>query len=150
MISRSLSRDLLALLCAVQAIATAAIDLGRAHARNPAWTGHARFHLVWQLSSTIALAACEIPLILMPGPYLSRRFYLAAMLAAVPMAGFVVAFLTRTLYGGAMSDPNGIAPARISIRGRQHAIDLNLVAEACAIVALAVLVASYRHAAGSQ
>jgi hypothetical protein len=95
-----IARDLLAVLCALQALATVAIDLNGNHARSAEWTGHARFHVVWQTTAFAALAVVEILLLFLSGPSARQRFYLAALLAAIPMIGFFVAFLGRELYGG--------------------------------------------------
>jgi hypothetical protein len=76
---------LLAFLCFIQAFATLAIDLGKTHASNPAWTGHARFHVVWQSLTVSFFAILDIALVLAPGPFEKPRFFLGAVLAAVPM-----------------------------------------------------------------
>lgn len=136
---RTIARSLVVLLCTLQGILTLAIDLSRTHATNPTWPRHARFHLVWQTCSTAFLSALEIALVCWPGPYLEQRFYLAMGLICVPLLGFLAAFVSRKMYNGALSDPNGIPPARISIFGTIFHIDLNLVAIAAALMALAAI-----------
>jgi hypothetical protein len=143
--NQAIARDLLAALCSLQGLATVAIDLNRTHASNPTWTGHARFHVVWQTASYACLAVIEVWLVLAGGPLQDLRFHLAAVLAAVPMVGFFGAFLARNIYKGTLSDPNGMPPLRIKLRSSTLRIDLNLVAEICGILALAALVALYRH-----
>ena len=38
------------------ALVTIKADFNKTHATNPKWTPHARFHVVWQISSYVALA----------------------------------------------------------------------------------------------
>ena len=95
MTNQTIARDLLAALCLLQGLATVAIDLNHTHATNPDWTGHARFHLVWQTAAFAWLALLEVPLILVGGPLQDQRFYLASVLAGVPMLGFFTAFFAR-------------------------------------------------------
>jgi hypothetical protein len=129
--------------CGIQGLATLAIDLNRTHATNPQWPGHARFHVVWQSMSIALLSALELCLIWWDGPFAAQRFYLAACLASVSCFGFLLAFLGRRLYGGTLSDPNGIPPARISIAGRTVSVDLNLAAVVAALLTLAVILDIY-------
>jgi hypothetical protein len=75
------------------------------------------------------------------------RFYLATLLASLPMFGFFAALLTRGIYGGTLSDPGGIPSLRITVRKRQALIDLNLVAEIAGVFTVAALVAMF-HGAG--
>ena len=147
MTNQAIARDLLAGLCLLQGLATAAIDLGRTHATNPEWPGHARFHAVWQTAAFVWLAVIEAGLLLFPGAYAEERFYLAALLAAAPMAGFFTALAVRGLFKGTLSDPNGMPPLRIRIAGRVRSIDLNLVAEIAGVLTLVAIVALYRHGA---
>ena len=140
---RTIARALLALLCALQGLATLAIDLNRTHATNPTWTRHARFHLVWQDVSCFLLSVLAVALIYWPGPDISARFYLAAALASIPMFAFLLAALSLPTYGGAFSDPNGIKPARLALFGAIRNIDLNLAAELAALVSLAAILAIY-------
>ena len=88
MSNQTIARDLLAVLCCLQGLVTLAIDLNRAHATNTAWPGHARFHLVWQVATTAGLALLEVILVLAPGPFRAQCFYLAAVLAGIPMLSF--------------------------------------------------------------
>src|SRR5436305_389693 len=117
-------------------MATAVLDLNRTHATHPDWLGHARFHVVWQTATVAALSIFEIVLVLVPGPQMEQRFYLAALLACVPMLGFFTALLTRRLYKGTLSDPGGIPPWTVQVRGRQLRIDLNLVAEIAGLLSV--------------
>ncbi|HEX4650269.1 MAG TPA: hypothetical protein VH250_02080 [Granulicella sp.] len=130
-------------LCGIQGLATLAIDLHRSHATNPHWPGHARFHVVWQSMNVALLSALEVGLIWWPGPYAAQRFYLAVVLASVSCFGFLLALLGRRLYGGTLSDPNGIPSARIAIAGRTLSIDLNLAAILAALFTLAAIVGIY-------
>ena len=145
MTNQTAARDLLAALCILQGLATVVIDLNRTHATNPQWPGHARFHLVWQTAAFASLAALEAVMALADGPLQTKRFYLAAVLAAIPMIGFFTAFFARALYKGTLSDPNGMKPLKITFRGKRLSIDLNLVAEIIGLLAIAAIVALYRR-----
>ena len=140
------ARILLAAFCAIQGIATIVLDLNRTHAAHPQWLGHARFHVVWQTATAAALAVLEVCLLCLRGPLESERFYLAAILACAPIAGFFAALLSRRIYGGTLSDPGGIPPVRLKLRGRELHVDMNLVAEVAGVITVAVLVAIYRFA----
>jgi hypothetical protein len=48
-----LARILFTLMTAGWAIATVFADFNKTHATNPKWTPHARFHVVWQISSYV-------------------------------------------------------------------------------------------------
>jgi hypothetical protein len=139
-----LARAALSFLCAVQAIATVAIDFNRTHTTNPLWTGHARFHVVWQGSTVVFISALELVLIWHSGPLAGGRFRLAALLAALSPAGFLTAFTTRKLFGGSLSDANGIPPLRLRFFETTYVIDLNLVAVVVALISLLALIALYR------
>ena len=92
---RTLARDFLALFCAGQGIATVLIDLNRTHATNPEWARHARFHLVWQVLTTLLLSAFEVALVVRGGLYADERFYLAFTLTCIPLLAFLAALLGR-------------------------------------------------------
>jgi hypothetical protein len=117
------------------------IDLNRTHATNPLWTGHARFHLVQQVFTLLPAAAIELALLWCPGAAFHARFYLAALLTATSLAGFLVAVLTRPLYGGRLHDPNGMQPFRLRIGSRLMVFDLNvpIVVSASVLLVGAVL-----------
>jgi hypothetical protein len=136
MTHEAIARWLLALLCGAQGAATLVIDLNRTHATNPLWPKHARFHLVWQAISYGMLSLLELALILTPGPFPNERFYLAALLASIPMFSCLAAFAWRRIYGGALSDTNGIPPVIVLVLGSELHIDLNLTAEVVALFML--------------
>ncbi|HWG22008.1 MAG TPA: hypothetical protein VG225_15865 [Terracidiphilus sp.] len=144
MTHQDIAGNLLAIYCGLQGAATIAFDLNRTHAAHPQWLGHARFHVVWQTATVAALSVFEIALLRMGGPMPAPRFYLAAILAAMPVFGFFAALVTRGLYGGTLSDPNGIPPWILRRGNATVRIDLNLVAELAGAATLAILVALYR------
>ena len=141
---RFLARLALSICSVIQAFATVAIDFNRTHASNPLWPGHARFHLVWQSSTVVLLSMLGLILIWHQGPYEDQRFYLAALLAALSPLGFLTAFMARSLFGGTLSDPNGIPPARVTLLGSTREIDLNLVAVVTALLSILVMIWGFR------
>lgn len=113
-------------IAAGQGILPVFIDLNRTHATNPLWPGHARFHLVQQVFTLLPAAAIEVWLLWYPGPAWRARFYLAALLTATSLGGFLVALLARPLYGGALHDPNGVQPVRLQVGSRLVVFDMNV------------------------
>ena len=58
-----ISKVLLSLICIGFGTITPLIDFNESHATNPLWTGHARFHLVWQVNAMIFTAVLSILLL---------------------------------------------------------------------------------------
>ncbi len=135
-----LARFTVSAIAAGQGILPVFIDLNRTHATNPWWPGHARFHLVQQVFTLLPAAAIEIALLWWPGSAAAGRFYLAALLAATSLAGFLVATLARPLYGGTLHDPNGVQPVRLRLGSREIVFDMNVPIVATAAVLLIVAV----------
>jgi hypothetical protein len=121
-----------------QGLAPLVIDCNRTHATNPLWPGHARFHLVWQVGSSVLFGLLELALVWWRGPLVSERFYLAAVLALIPLLGFVAALISRSRYGGTLHDPNGIAPVKLRLASRAVEVDLNAVLVISAIFLLLI------------
>jgi hypothetical protein len=128
------ARWIVTVISAGQGIAPIFVDLNHTHATNPLWPGHARFHLVQQVFTLLLAAAVEVVLLWYPGGAMRGRFYVAALLTATPLAGFLVATLARPLYRGTLHDPNGIQPLRVRWGSRLIVFDMNVP-----IVALAAL-----------
>jgi hypothetical protein len=137
------ARILLSFLCALQGLATLVIDFNRTHATNPAWTGHARFHVVWQSFNVALLSILELGLIWWPGPFRNGAFHLAVLLTAVSPLGFMISFAGRRMFGGALSDPNGIPPVQLTLFGVGRSIDVNFAAIVAALLCLGVILAIY-------
>ncbi len=76
-------------------------------------------------------------------PYEAQRFYLAALLAALSPLGFLTAFISRRLFAGTLSDPNGIRPVRLWLLGSLRTIDVNLAAVTGALLSLLALIAIF-------
>ncbi len=64
------------------------------------------------------------------------------------MLCFVLAFAARAFYVGTLSDPNGIRPITIVVRGTALRIDLSLVMEIGALLSLLAVVVVFRFADG--
>ena len=124
--SNLLARVLLTLATAGYAFATVLADFNKTHATNPKWTPHARFHVVWQISSYVGLGLIALALIWWPGPTAVERLYLVALMAAVVYGAFFVAVFAMPIYGGEAYDDNGYLPfaAPVPIIARRW--DLNI------------------------
>jgi hypothetical protein len=105
-----LARVLLTLVTLGYGFATILADFNRTHATNPKWTPHARFHVVWQISSYAGFGLLALALLWWPGPYATERLYLAAVMGAIVYAAFFIAVFAMPVYGGGAYDDNGYLP----------------------------------------
>jgi len=64
-----LARILLTLATVGYGFGTVGADMNKTHATNPDWTPHARFHVVWQVSSYFGFGVLALALIWWPGAY---------------------------------------------------------------------------------
>ena len=101
-------------------------DFNKTHATNPLWTPHARFHVVWQVSSYFALGILMLALIWWPGPLAVDRLWLATATAVAIYGSFYAALFSMKLYGGTNHDENGYPPVYKSILGKRIGFDANI------------------------
>src|SRR5262245_27495857 len=105
-----IARVLCTLMSARYAFLTVDADFNKTHATNPEWTPHARFHVVWQISSYIGFGLLALALIWWSGPLAVERLYLVALMGAIVYAAFFAALIALPIYGGAAYDRNGYQP----------------------------------------
>ena len=105
-----LARILLTVVTLAYGFATVLADFNKTHATNPKWTPHARFHVVWQISSYVGFGVLALALTWWPGPLAIERLYLVAAMGAIVYAAFFVAVFAMPLYGGEAYDQNGYVP----------------------------------------
>ena len=132
-----LARVLLTLATLGWAAATVLADFNKTHATNPKWTPHARFHVVWQISSYVGFGLIALALIWWPGPYAIERLYFVALMGAVVYAAFFVALAAMPLYGGAAYDDNGYLPFKAPVSLMAKKWDLNITVFSVLVVILA-------------
>jgi hypothetical protein len=88
----------------------ALFDANNTHATNPSWTAHARYHVVWQVSSYVYNAILALFLIWTANTS-TWPLWIAAFMAVAAYGGFWTAYLTRPMFGGALVDEvNGVPP----------------------------------------
>ena len=76
------------------------------HIFNPDWVAHARFHTMWAIFSASAVGLLALW-------FLWRRadgFHVAGAISSCVLGAFMLAALTMPLYGGALTDANGVTP----------------------------------------
>ena len=121
-----LARILLTLATAGYAFATVLADFNKTHATNPQWTPHARFHVVWQISSYAGFGLLALALIWWPGPLAIERLYLVAVMATIVYAAFFAALFAMPIYGGAAYDNNGYLPFKAPVPVVAKLWDVNI------------------------
>jgi hypothetical protein len=131
-----LARILLTLVTFGYAFGTVIADFNKTHATNPQWTGHARFHVVWQISSYVGFGLLALALIWWPGAYALERLYLVALMAGIVYAAFFVAVLTMPVYGGRAYDDNGYQPFRAPVPVIAKLWDMNITVFSVQLVLL--------------
>jgi hypothetical protein len=140
------ARILLTLATIGYSVITVKADFNKTHATNPLWTPHARFHVVWQITSYVGFGLIALALIWAPGAYAVARLYFAAAFAAVVYGAFFIALATMPIYGGRTFDDNGYQPFTLRI-GRPRLMDANVTA--FSILSLVLLVGAALIARGA-
>ena len=101
-------------------------DFNNTHATNPSWTGHARYHVVWQVATFDMMAVLAMVLIWTAGADASQ-LWVPALLACFAYGGFWSANVTRPLYRGVLQDPvNGVPQFHYNIFGWKFSVDANI------------------------
>lgn len=114
-----------------------AFDSNKTHWVNPSWTGHARFHCVWQVMSYVYIAALVLYLIWTADT--AAPLWLAAVLAGCVYGGFWTAVATRSLFGGVLVDEVcGVPPFHWNLFGKRFETDANVTLFSGAVALLAV------------
>jgi hypothetical protein len=131
------ARVLFTLMTAGWALLTVVADFNKTHATNPQWTPHARFHVVWQISSYVGLGLLAFALIWCPGPLAIERLYLVAAMGAIVYAAFFAALIAMPIYGGAAYDKNGYQPFKAPVPIFAKKWDANITAFSIQLVILA-------------
>jgi hypothetical protein len=122
----TVARILLTVAALGYGLATIKADFNKTHATNPAWTPHARFHVVWQILSYSGVAIIALFLIWIDGPMPVERLYLAAALGAAIYGAFFISVVARPIFGGSLYDQNGYLPYRPPIGPPQWKWDVNV------------------------
>jgi uncharacterized membrane protein YecN with MAPEG domain len=101
-------------------------DSNQTHATNPSWDGHARFHVVWQVSSYVYIAVLALYLIWTAGQE-TWPLWLATLMAAAAYGGFWTAVISRPAYGGTLVSKEYPVPNfNWNIGGKQFETDANV------------------------
>jgi len=132
-----LARVLFTLATIGWAALTLVADFNRTHATNPKWTPHARFHVVWQISSYVGFGLLALALIWWPGPLAIERLYLVAVMSAIVYVAFFAALAAMPLYGGGAYDDNGYQPFKAPVPLFADRWDANITAFSVQVVILA-------------
>ena len=104
----------------------AMFDSNATHATNPSFPGHARFHIVWQVSSYVYVALLALYLIWTAGAD-THPLWLALILAAAAYGGFWTAVVSRGLYAGTLvSEVNPVPSFQWNVFGLKFETDANV------------------------
>lgn len=87
----------------VYGIVPAVADLNETHLYNPEWSPHARVHGAWFLFFGLLMSFLALFLL-----WVRNELVLSIVIGLCFVAGFWLAFLTSSLYGGALVDANGV------------------------------------------
>ena len=98
-----LDRVLLTICILLYAVGVPYLEINATHVFNPHWVAHAKLHEVWQLVTNTAFGI--ISLCWIWGP--SKQRFLPSVVALLITGGFMVAYVTQSLYGGSMVHPDG-------------------------------------------
>lgn len=102
-------------------------DFNNTHATNPAWTPHARFHVVWQVLCQAGVSLVILYLLWAPSADPLTHIWVGASLAFIWIVSFFSTMATMSWFGGTLADVNGIEPFRFKILGKVRLVDTNLL-----------------------
>ena len=121
-----ISKVLLTMICFGFATITPLIDFNESHATNPLWTGHARFHLVWQVNAMILTAILSLFLLWAYDSFFN--LVLVIILNYLWIVSFFITSVSIKLYDGEFNDINGVPPIVLNLFRKQIEIDRNVQA----------------------
>ncbi len=90
-------------------------DFNRTHATNPLWTGHARFHVVWQCLSYLGISLVALALLWTSASPSAPAQWVVVALGYAVYLGFFATRLSIRLYGGRSYDDNGYLPLDLGL-----------------------------------
>ena len=131
------ARILFTLMTAGWALLTVLADFNKTHATNPKWTPHARFHVVWQISSYVRFGLLVFALVWCARSLAGERLYFVASIGVVVYAAFFAALITMPIYGGGAYDENGYQPFKAPVPIFAKKWDANITAFSIQLVILA-------------
>jgi hypothetical protein len=141
-----IARILLTLTVLGYSAGTIKADFNKTHATNPAWTGHGRFHVVWQMLSYNGLGVIALYLIWSGGSGAYQRLLLVAALDVAIYGAFFAAVFARSLFQGSLYDQNGYQPFQPPIGPKHWRWDANVtvftVLSAVLLMAMLILMAA--------
>ena len=123
---------ILSALCLGLALIAPLIDFNESHATNPLWTGHARFHLVWQVNALAASGILVLVLLwVIPS---AMNLLISIIILYVWLLSFMFALIFMPIYDGKLNDVNGVPPIKISLFKKQIEIDRNVQAISAGLI----------------
>lgn len=108
--SLKLSRILITIGTLVYGFVPLLVDLTETHVFHPDWTPHARFHMVWLISTNCALAILALCVLWISKFDAIIRIRAAGVIGLCVLGGFFLSTITQSLYGGSLVDPHGGVP----------------------------------------
>ena len=84
------------------------VDLNKTHATNPLWTGHSRFHVVWQVMITFCIAILSLYFLWIRS-YEIENIVIAFILGLSVLGSFLLNVCLMKFYGGTLADKNGVS-----------------------------------------
>ena len=121
-----IAKIILSSLCVGLGLIAPLIDFNESHATNPLWTGHARFHLVWQVNALAASGVLVLSLIWIVPSYMN--VIISIVILYMWLLSFIFALLFMPIYDGKLNDVNGVPPIIFNFAGREIEIDRNVQA----------------------
>ena len=127
-----IAKVILSTLCLGLALIAPLIDFNESHATNPLWTGHARFHLVWQVNALVASGVLVLVLLWMIPS--AMNLLISIIILYVWLLSFMFALIFMPIYDGKLNDVNGVPPIEISFFKKQIKIDRNVQAISASLI----------------
>jgi len=119
-------RILISLVAVAISVGPMFADFNKTHATNPAWTPHARFHVVWQVLCQTGVSLVVLYLLWAPSADPLTHIWLGASLTFIWGISFYSTLASMSLFGGTLADVNGIKPFKFNILGKVRLVDTNL------------------------